>query len=82
VFIGLFQATSWVLKFCCLEIIVVILEIREYKWLPILMCYLGCGDNIKMDLQEVEWDMEWIERAQDRDRLRALVNVVMNLRVP
>jgi hypothetical protein len=39
-------------------------------------------DNIKIDLQDVEWDMDWIELAQDRDRWRALVNVVMNLRVP
>jgi hypothetical protein len=34
-----------------------------------------------MDLQEVGWGgMDWIDRAQDRDRLRALVNTVMNLR--
>jgi len=40
-------------------------------------------DNIKMDLQELECGgMDWIEMAQDRDRLRALVNVVMNLGVP
>jgi hypothetical protein len=40
-------------------------------------------DNIKMDLQELGWgDMEWIDLAEDRDKWRALVNAVMNLRVP
>jgi hypothetical protein len=40
-------------------------------------------DNIKMDLQEVGFrGMDWIELAQDRDRWQALVNVIMNLRVP
>jgi hypothetical protein len=39
-------------------------------------------DNIKMDLQEVGWGcMDWIDMAEDRDRWRALVSAVMNLRV-
>ena len=40
-------------------------------------------DNIKMDLQEMGGGCEdWMELAQDRDRWRALVSTVMNLRVP
>jgi len=40
-------------------------------------------DNIRMDFQEVGCGyMDWIGQAQDRDRWRALVSAVMNLRVP
>jgi hypothetical protein len=40
-------------------------------------------NNIKIDLREVGWeDVDWIHLAQDRDQWRAVVNTVMNLRVP
>jgi hypothetical protein len=40
-------------------------------------------DNIRMDLREVKWsDVDWIGVAKDKNRWRALVNSVMNVRVP
>jgi hypothetical protein len=40
-------------------------------------------DNVKMDLREIGFGyVDWINLAQDRDRWRAVVNTVMNFRVP
>jgi hypothetical protein len=40
-------------------------------------------DNIRMDLGDVGWgDVDWIDLAKDRNWWRALVNSVLNLRVP
>ena len=54
----------------------------EGKW-PLGRSRSRWKDNIKMVLQELGREgVDWIEVAQDRDRWRALLNAVMNLRVP
>jgi len=75
-------------------LIVVLLVVmnRTRRWQQIFfICNIGTllgrprrrwEDNIKMDLQEVGGGCgDWMESAQDRDRWRALVSTVMNLRV-
>jgi hypothetical protein len=56
---------------------------RPEGWRPLGRPRRRWDDNIKMDLREIGFgDVDWINLAQDRDRWRALVNTVMNLRVP
>jgi hypothetical protein len=46
---------------------------HKYRW----------ENKTKMDLREIGWDgMDWIYQAQDRDQSKALVNMVMNVRIP
>jgi hypothetical protein len=52
------------------------------KLLEVVICIVWV-DNIRMELGEVGWgDVDWIGLAKDRNRWRALVNSVLNLRVP
>jgi hypothetical protein len=62
---------------------VILLNIQISKIKGMVIDWIRWEDNIKMDLREIGFkDVDWIHWAQDRDRWRALVNTVMNLRVP
>jgi hypothetical protein len=62
-----------IILYCLSECIFVFIVIAVRRW----------EDNIKIDFQEIGVRCgNWIESAQDRDRLRALVSTVKNLRVP
>jgi hypothetical protein len=62
---------------------IVLLMGKPERWRPLGRSRRRWEDNIKMDLQEVGGGCEdWMERAQDRDRWRALVSTVMNFGVP
>jgi hypothetical protein len=64
------------------ELYLVLVEKPEGKR-PLGRSRLRWEENIKMDLEEVGCGgKDWIDLAQDRDRWQALVNTVMNFRVP
>jgi hypothetical protein len=66
---GLFKSN----KFNTIKLDLTFITIKSRRWV----------DNIKMDLREIGWDgTDWTDLAQGKDQWRALVNTVMNLRVP
>jgi hypothetical protein len=59
-----------------------VLEGKPEEKKPLGRSRIRWEDEIKRDLQEVRRGMDWIQLAQDKDWWRALVNSVMNFRVP
>ena len=48
---------------------------------PLESIRFRCGDNIKMDHQEVGWGLDWFDLSHGSDSCRAVVSAVMKLRV-
>jgi hypothetical protein len=60
-----------------------ILVVKPERMKPLGSSKFRWVDNIEIDLREIRWGgMGWIYQAQDRDRWRALVNMVMNFHIP
>ena len=78
--------------YCVYEVLQIIMSVFQMMWVlvgkperkrPLGRPRRRWEDNIKMDLKEVGADCgDWMELVQDRDRWRALVSTVRNLRVP
>jgi hypothetical protein len=71
---------------CSSPSIIRIIKSRRMRWAghsPLGRSRSRWVDNLRMDLGEVGWgEVDWILLAQDRNRWRALVNSILNLRIP
>jgi hypothetical protein len=73
---------EWRKQAKCINAYTILVEKPEGKR-PLVRPRRKWVDNIKMDLRDIgRSDMDWTDLAQDRDQWRALVNTVMNLRIP